>query len=503
MKSNKSVLQSAVLGALLVMAAGAQAGNLATTTRTFATEDFGSTQTTTVAIKPAAISYAISNPGGVTVATGQTITLYFRLSGANTFVTANVALADFSSLPVGIGAPTAVVVGTAPNANTLALTYTATANVNLPINTAIVYTPQASSVLVTSSALAAAGGTVTVTGSLSGLAVNTAATTLPADQDPISSPATIANSATAITGVITSAAAFATTPETTKINLAASPSGSSFTLPVANGNATLLNLGSYTFTNNPVIIPTTLAGANYALPVAAGVAVAPFAGNSVTVTPNAGASFPVGATLFAASNLACTTATSGVITWAAASTSAVLPALAANATPGTGLPTYICLTVPGTLAITPVTPSATATLTKSVATDAADTIAATSLYPLAYNGSVVDVRSYIPVAASGYQSFIRVINAGPISAPISVAVIDGVTGVVGTSAALGVVPALGATTFTSTQIEAATGALPALNSVGGANRPRLRFTGAANNLQVQSFILTNANGNFSDTTGAQ
>lgn len=500
MKSNKTVLHTAVLGALLVMAAGAQAGNLATTTRTFATEDFGPTQAATVAITPAAISYSISNPGGVTVANTQTVTLYLRLSGTNVF-SASPAVGQFSSLNIGAGcaaqAPTSVTWAAGATAGTVAVTYPAGASCNLPINTAIIYTPAAGAVTATSSALATAGGTVTVTGSLSGLPANNAATTLPADQDPVSAPATIANSATAVTGAVTAAQNFAT-PETAKINLSAVPSGDFFTVPV-NGTTTQIDLGSFAFTNNAAIIPTTLGGANYVLGGTAAAAGAIFTAAVATVAPNSGASIPVGATLYTSSNINCTGGvTSNIVTWAAASTSATLTLAGAAAVPGTGLANYICMTVPGTVAITPVTPTAAVSLTKTVATDAADTVAATSLYPLSYNGSQKDVRSYIPVAASGYTSFVRVINTGSIAAPVSVAVIDGVTGTVGTSAVLGTVPALGATTFTSAQIEAVTGAI-----TSGTARPRLRFTAPTNGMDVQSFILTNANGNFSDATGAQ
>jgi len=500
MKSNKSVLQSAVLGALLVMAAGAQAGNLATTTRTFATEDFGPTQAATVAITPAAVSYSISSPGGVTVAATQTTTLYLRLSGTNVFAVAPLAAQFTGAFNTSFGAPT-VTWAAGATAGTVAVTYTNGTGVavNLPVNSAVIYTPAAGAVTATTSTLATAGGTITVTGSLSGLPANNAATTLPSDQDPISSPATIANSATAVTGAITAASSFAT-PETAKINLAAVPSGALFTTPV-NGTTTLLNLGSVTWTNNPTIIPTTLAGVNYALPGAAAVAGAIFAGNSVTVTPSTGAAFPVGATLSLNTGIGCATATiSNVVTWAAASTTAVLTAIAADATPGTAIPSYVCLTVPGTLVIAANAPTATASLTKTVATDAADAVASTALYALADNGSVVNLRTYIPAQASGYTSYVRVINTGTISAPISVAVINPTTGVAGTPVTLISSLAAGASqTLSSAAVEAITGQIGA---AGGAVQYRLQFTAPTNGLQVQSLLLT-PTGNLTDITGAQ
>ncbi|WP_155837537.1 hypothetical protein [Herminiimonas sp. CN] len=503
MKKSNSILQAAVVGALLAMAVGAQAGNLATTTYTFATENFGATQAATVAVTPAAVSYAVSNAGGVTLAIGQTTTLYFRLSGSHVFAAAPVA-GDFAgAFTTALGAPTAIAIGAAPNDNTIAVTYTNTtlAAVNLPVNSTEVWTPAAGAVTATSSTLATAGGTIAITGSLSGLAVNTAAAALPADQDPVSAPAVIATSAAAITGAVTSAAAFAI-PETARIDLAAVPSASAFANKVNGAAATLVNLGRYVFTNNATVTPTTLAGAPYALGGAAAAAGAVFAGTSVTVSPNGG-SFPVGATFALNSALNCaagtaTSAASAAVTAATAATAVVVPATAGNAVPATATPYYVCMTADGVNAIAPVAPTAAVSLTKTVGTDAANTIAATPLYALQYNGSLRDVRSYIPAAAVGYQSFIRVINTGAQTAPITGQFVYA-DGTLGTAATLiGSLPAAGAVTLTATEVEAALGA-----PTGGATaRPRLRVTGPTTGLNVQSFMSSPA-GVFSDMTGAQ
>jgi hypothetical protein len=208
--------------------------------------------------------------------------------------------------------------------------------------------------------------------------------------------------------------------------------------------------------------------------------------------------FKTGATGLLTTDLACTAAI-------AAGSAGVLNAglttltFSAGTIPTTATPNYICLTAPATVGAIPLTtPTASFTFTKTVATDAADTAAGT-LYGLANNGQTVDVRSYIPAVTSGYTSFVRVINTGAVSAAVTGQWLyqDGTTS---TGAALTTLAAGGSVTLTSAQVETALGVPTA--SIGG-NRPRLRLTGPTNGLQAQSFILSNANGNFSDATGAQ
>ena len=113
-------------------------------------------------------------------------------------------------------------------------------------------------------------------------------------------------------------------------------------------------------------------------------------------------------------------------------------------------------------------------------------------------GSTVKVRTYIPAAdsASGYVSYIRVINPGSIATPITVSLIDGTTGVTGNSFTLASSLAAGAAqTFTSSQIESIIG------PVGSGLRPRLRITGNVQ-LEVQSFI-TQPGGAFTNVSTGQ
>jgi hypothetical protein len=97
----------------------------------------------------------------------------------------------------------------------------------------------------------------------------------------------------------------------------------------------------------------------------------------------------------------------------------------------------------------------------------------------------VDVRHYMPAAnGSGYQSFVRVINTGTLATAVSVAVIEGASGVVGDAKTLiASLPAGAAKTVTATEVEAALGV-----TLAASDRPRLRINSGTSNLEVQSFL---------------
>ena len=101
-------------------------------------------------------------------------------------------------------------------------------------------------------------------------------------------------------------------------------------------------------------------------------------------------------------------------------------------------------------------------------------------------GASVDVPSYLPWAlhTAGYASYIRIINTGGSSAAaVSVALIDGDTGVVGTAATLNAaLPPGAAVTYSGQQIEAVLGV-----SLPASARPRLRVTSTPGYVDVQSF----------------
>ncbi len=96
----------------------------------------------------------------------------------------------------------------------------------------------------------------------------------------------------------------------------------------------------------------------------------------------------------------------------------------------------------------------------------------------------VDVPSYLPWAlhTSNYVSYLRIINTGTSATAVSVALIDGDTGVVGTAGTLNAaLPPGAAVTYSGQQIESALG----INLPGSA-RPRIRVT-STTAVEVQSF----------------
>ena len=102
----------------------------------------------------------------------------------------------------------------------------------------------------------------------------------------------------------------------------------------------------------------------------------------------------------------------------------------------------------------------------------------------AQRGTSVDVPSYLPWAlhTSGYASYLRIINTGSSATAVSVALIDGDSGAVGTAATLNPALAPGAAvTYSGQQIEAAIRVSPLVSA-----RPRLRVT-STTAVDVQSF----------------
>lgn len=102
----------------------------------------------------------------------------------------------------------------------------------------------------------------------------------------------------------------------------------------------------------------------------------------------------------------------------------------------------------------------------------------------AQSGRLVDVPSYFPWAphASGYASYLRIVNIGSSAGAVRVALIDGDSGVLGTAATLnGALPPGTAVTYSGQQIEAAIGVSPPASA-----RPRLRVT-STTAVEVQSF----------------
>jgi hypothetical protein len=491
MKKRNLVLRTAIATAVLAMAAGAQAGALSGGAN-FATENFGPTSTAALAIKPVPLVYTFSTPGGIVVNNTGVIYAYLRLNNA-TF-TAAPASAEFAlggGIPNGAGQILAQVVALSTDKTTVkvSLTNQNAANIVFGVGGTLTYTPAAASIAGGNTVLNTAGNTLTAQTSISvtNAAAFEAVNTLPAELDGgLSTAFAFATAKVAITPSLVSSATFAA-PETAKIDLTAASPGSRFT--VGLGTNVLANLGSVTFTDvagvNKVDGSTayTIAGTWASATALSGTVTGVFktgATGLLSTATNCGAGIAAGSV--GALNAGLTTLT-----------------FTAATTPTTATPIYVCYSAPATVgAIPTTTPTGSFSIAKGVATDAVST-AAGNLYGLNNNGQTVDVRSYIPVVTVGYTSFVRVINTGAVSASVTGQWLYG-DGTTSAAAALTTLQAGGSVTLTSAQVETALG-VP--NAAIAGNRPRLRLSGPTNGLQAQSFILSNANGNFGDATGAQ
>ncbi len=490
MKKRNLVLRTAIASALLVLAAGAQAGTL-TGTAAYAAENFGPTSTAALAIGAPVIAYTFNTPGGIVINPTGSVFVYLRVSSGK-FAAAPVS----PTLSAALAGLVATVQGPSTDGTTVRITLNnpTAANITIGIGGNLTWAQGAIQVNSVNTVLNTAGGTVNMQASVGTLAtLPDTGTALTADLDNgLSNTLAFATSAEAITGAVAASSSFAVA-ETQKIDLTATSPASRFTAPGAaasNANSpVLVNLGSVTFTDAGGVQNVSAGAGDYTI-----------AGSStaLTLAGTVTGAFKAGSTMTLATDLACTTAI--------AAGSAGVPNIglttftfAAGTIPTNAVPNYLCLGVPATVGSIPVTtPTASFTFTKTVATDAADSAAGT-LYALTQNGVIRDVRSYIPAATVGYTSFVRVINAGALAAAVTGQWVFE-DGSFGTPAVLiASHPANGSVTLTSTQIEAVLGA-PA---VIGTNRPRLRLSAPTNDLQAQSFFLTNATGDFSDATGAQ
>ncbi len=494
MKKSNVILRNAVAGALFAMAGGAQAGTLTGGT-VFATEIAGPTATSALAIQPGAIAYTFNTPGGIVINPGGAIYVYQRLSSG---LFAAAPASTSYALSAGITGIAATAVALSTDSTTVRITLTNTTagtsadNQTIGVGGTLTWTPAAGAINNVHTTLATVGGAVNMQASVSSTSSSpNTGTALPADLDNgLSNTLAVATAAEAITGAVAASSIF-TPIETQRIDLtAATGPGSRFTAPgagLSNANSpVLVNLGSVTFTNaagtqaiNDGTTDYTIAGR----------------GTANTLAGTVTGSFKTGATMILATDAACTT---GIVAGSTGTLNAGLTTFTftGGTLPTTAVPVYICLGAPATAGSMPeTTPTASFTFTKTTTTDKADSAAGT-LYALAFNGSQVDVRNYVPAAATGYATFLRVMNTGSVSAAVSAAVIDDTTGTAGAAGVLGTLAAGASRNFTQAEVEAAAG------TVAATSRPRIRITAPTNGLQVQSF-LAQPNGTIVDMTGAQ
>lgn len=267
------------------------------------------------------------------------------------------------------------------------------------------------------------------------------------------------------------------TPENgIRVDFAAPISGASCTF--AGGNSTFSALtdingyatatctansqfGSYTVTGTPLALGqsvTFLLTNTNTVPIASALTAVAVAGNAqatVTVTPTTTSGSGAGTVYTVTSNPGGVTAS------------------------GTASP----------ITITGLTNSKSYTFTVTAVDAASGSVSSAvsnSVIPVAATptNTVVDVRNYIPAALSsaGYMGFIRVINTSSTAAPVTVAVIDENTGVVGSAKTLtSSLPAGAAVTYSAVDIEQALG-----GAIAAGSRPRIRVS-APVPIQAQSF----------------
>ena len=464
----------------------------------FAIENFrGTTSAAADTVTPDAVSYSLStitavNPGA---------TVYFTVRLAGGLFAAAPAAGTFQF----IGTPLSTTVSTtAPYATAITLSTDGTtvlvavkngaagtaSTITLGLG-AFTYTPAAGNIASVNSTLSVVGGTVTATVGLTTVAPATLESSA-GPQATVDGPlptATIAIAAKAITGVVSPLPTY-----TGKIDLTLTPPGSGFT---TGGQVAL---GSVTFTNNTGIQNVRAGGGvDYTLANGNGGA---NTGATYTITPGAGQVFPVGSVLGLYTTVGCTGAVTTTGTGTVAFTSATVPTakVLTTTTPvTTGTAYFICLTPPSaTNTATPITVNIIGDVAEASTTDLIDNATGAG-YPLNYNGSQVDVKTYYPnaLAAFGYGSYIRVINTGSAAAVISGSFITETTGVAGSSFPLsGTVAPGGAIVLRGNVIESILGA------PGSADRPRLRLTAPTNGLVVQYF-LQNPGGTITEISSQQ
>ncbi|HZF78830.1 MAG TPA: hypothetical protein VEZ89_03475, partial [Rubrivivax sp.] len=301
--------------------------------------------------------------------------------------------------------------------------------------------------------------------------------------------APIAVATKAITGTVSNLPAY-----TGRIDLTASPAASSYT------TGAQVALGSVVFVNNAGTQNVRAGNADFTL--ANGNSGAN-QGATITVTPGAGQSFPVGSVLSLHTAEACNAAVAGTTgtgtTAFTGATAGTAKTLITTTAVTNNTPWFVCLSAPSaTNTATPVTATITADVLESETSELIDNATGTG-YALTYNGSQVDVKNYFPnaLAAFGYGSYIRVINTGSIAAVVSGSFINEATGVAGQSYPLSsAIAAGGAITLRGNLIESILGA------PGSADRPRLRLTAPTNGMTVQ-YYLQNPDGTITEISSSQ
>ena len=501
-----------ILAAAVAMAFAASAANAATAVSTtavkYAAEQFSGTtpyaaviaptinivsstsipagSTVTVALELTGATWGVAPVGHATNTPGAGVVSTAALGGVDTTAMVTIGSTLTGSTAAAAGNTSCTATATANNSNVVRLSMTTTAAIGIGGTIATITTPT-----INACGLSSTSATVTGTATIYvGSPTFTVGSALPTTGtlEAGSAATSIGTSAAGVTVVGAAGTAG-------KIDLTATPVASAFTgafsvtevdlgtVTATDGTAKLVTAGNAAYNiaakGTTTMVTTVAAPAGF------------FAALRTTGVIALKAGTCGGATL-------STSATFGTNALAAAATSVSIPA----ATPVSATVYHVCMTIPASstssVALVPGTPTVAATLGGTAAQDSADTLAATNLWALAYNGSQVDVTNYVPAGVgAGWQQYLRVVNTGSVAATISAAVIDETTGVAGTSAAVISNMAPGAAmTLTAQDIEAAVG------TITPTARPRIRVTGPTNGLTVQNMLFT-PNGGFTNNSSSQ
>lgn len=481
-----AIMKSAVALALASMAAAASAGQFTGPTlasdaaSTYATENFGpgaviaADNITLPATQDVVFTTGVGISGGYVVNDGGIVYFYLRLANAK-WAAAPVS-GDFTfSL-----APTTFTIGnpalSSDGATVMVpLQNTSDASASIGSGATITYAGGGKVLTPTSlTALGAAGGAVSVTAALSGTTANANVVTLPGDIDS-GGPFNILTTAAAISKSVTAGA-------TTKIAVDAINQRKKFV-----GASTTADLGTLTFSN--------VSGAQLQVNGTNEYYTVDPAGRVINATATAGSgSFNAGTVTLNQGSCAGTVAATATLN--TAKTVATFTNVAVNTWGDTF---EVCYNVNGTTQINEMRGNTmAATLVAPAGINDQDVSVSGSLADVVNDGTVIDLRNYVPTSANafGYAMLLRVINTGSTGADIFAQYIDATTGQpVGSQTMVGTTAAGGVLELTNDQIETALGAPAA-----GANS-RLRLVAPTSSMTVQMWMRTN--GTWVELTGGQ
>jgi len=510
------IIQAAVAGAFAVASFSANAGVANGFPLQMAIQAVTGT-TTPPAIVTGQLAYSTVAP--IPIGTSY---VYVKLNGgalllaaANGTITGGAAdtagaLTTAGALQVAnAGVQTTIVVGagTASADQTFIVFPITVTNASVPVNTTFTYSPGATAALGALQSVPAsvvAGGTQTGTISIGTVPTLTAGGSALATSTNVDTPASGGllqfTAGETFTAMSSGAATFSSSvanggmvgvgQETAQINVTSSAGVAFINNVNVAASTSLLNFGGFYFKDVPFVVGANGAAFNIATDYTA-------ATSSAVITGNFGAAAGTGGKVFLSVSNACASTLGTAAVLSSNNTIATVSNIPAFTN---SVPTFVCmqLNTGNAIPVPATTPSITVNMV-GTSTATATFSGTGTLYPLTTNGGSVYVRSYIPAAAAGYTSYIRVINSGSIAANISASVVDATTGVTGPAGviATNVAPG-GAVTVPSSTIEAAIVAAGG-TALPASARPRLLITGPTT-LSVQSFFLSQGNGNFNEVS---